>query len=73
MDVIQQVDPLSLLYWFKRQHNARRRAQKNVDRRRTPAVIVAHPEHGYAAVSMASLPKYAAQGCEVVEEVHPHA
>lgn len=70
---MQQPESLSLLAWYTSAGWARRRARRNVARRRTPAVIVAHPEHGYAAVSMASLSKYAAQGCEVVEEVHPHA
>ena len=71
METMQQVEPLSLLAWYRHPGWARRRARRNVDRRRTPAVIVTHPAYGFAAVSMASWPRYESQGCAIVEEVHP--
>lgn len=64
-------DSLALLAWYVKQGNARRRALCNVARRRTPAVIVWHPDHGYATVSAASFPRYAELGCERVEDVTP--
>lgn len=70
MTSMQQPEPLNQLAWYVKAGWARKRGIKNLDRRRVPAVVVVHPTRGYATVSMASLPRFEALGCTLVEELH---
>jgi hypothetical protein len=65
---MQQPEPLSLIRWYQGMAWARRRARHHADMRRVPILLIAHPEHGYAAVSERSYPRYES-GCEVVERI----